>query len=308
MSGMAIHNISPVKREFVQPTLENFQKKILDPIGVDSDTWILIGSTGKKDESGDLDIGFDIGKAAQSVGLSEDELVSKMLDFAELNGWQFNNRIKMAGKMVHFGVPIIGETDGKIAQLDIMTTKSLEWTAFKYFAPGQGESHYKGAARGNLMQAMIKELTIKGEALHENDQIPYINEEGIEYPGTTFSYISFNDDGIWKIYKTFIGKKGLLKNAKKLTDMSKFIGSTPSDFIIPIFGENSGYTKDSFNTFESIWKMIFDDSIVKDDKMRDKIVLSFARITINNLQELPDVVDLYCEDRGISYEDAKDGE
>jgi hypothetical protein len=209
----------------------------------------------------------------------------------------------MAGKMIHLGVPIIGESNNKIAQLDIMTTKNLSWTSFKYFSPSSSESNYKGAARGNLMQAMIKELSIKGQKIYPDDKIPFLADNGIEYPGTTFSYISFNDDGIWKVYKSIIGKNGYLKNPKKLNDMSEYLGNTPSLFLDIVFGKNTKYTLANFSSFEKIWSILMNDNnIIKSKKIRDIIILSFARITVANLQEMPDVVIDYCNKNGLSYE------
>jgi hypothetical protein len=54
--GNAIANAERIPRNFIQPTFNQIKKQIIYPIfGKDNDIFLL-GSTGKKETSGDMDI------------------------------------------------------------------------------------------------------------------------------------------------------------------------------------------------------------------------------------------------------------
>ena len=56
--GNAIANVERIPRNFIQPTFQQIKEQIISPIfGRDNDIFLL-GSTGKKETSGDMDIRY----------------------------------------------------------------------------------------------------------------------------------------------------------------------------------------------------------------------------------------------------------
>lgn len=141
--GQAVGEVSRVSKENVEPTIEAFDKEILQKLGITNFT--KIGSTGKKSSSGDLDI---------AVELPED------LDYKEVH-----SQIKQMGYEISKASPTTisvkfpiysqdGETD-EWAQVDMMFGKT-DWLEFGYYAPAEGESKYTGAHRNFLLAAIIR--------------------------------------------------------------------------------------------------------------------------------------------------------
>ena len=65
MSGLAIKNISPIELDNVFYTARFFQKNILEPLDISLDSISFLGSTGKKDISGDMDIAIEYPTASK---------------------------------------------------------------------------------------------------------------------------------------------------------------------------------------------------------------------------------------------------
>ena len=53
--------------EKLNTTLNNVQRNIFDPLNITKDMWTIVGSVGKKSESGDLDICIDIPKVLEAT-------------------------------------------------------------------------------------------------------------------------------------------------------------------------------------------------------------------------------------------------
>ena len=110
-----------------------------------------LGSVGKKESSGDLDIAVD-----QNV-INKDDLVAKLSAWAKRAGEDPKNWVKKSGISVHFKTPINGDPKNGFVQTDFMFGDDIEHMKFGLFAAGD-VSKFSGADRNLLMSSIAKSL------------------------------------------------------------------------------------------------------------------------------------------------------
>jgi len=108
----------------------------------------MLGSTGQKPTSGDLDLAVD------PQTMSKDALVDKLTKWAESNGFIANEWIRKSGISVHFKAPINGREDNGYIQTDFMFVAKPDFSKFLMRADPQSE--YKGVTRNVLMNSIAK--------------------------------------------------------------------------------------------------------------------------------------------------------
>jgi hypothetical protein len=112
-----------------------------------------LGSTGKKPDSGDLDLAVD------SNEITKAELKGRLDAWATKNKQDPRDWCRLTGEAVHFKTPIQGNPKSGYAQTDFMFMPNLEWGTFWLgSAPG---SAYKGVFRNVLMSSIAKSLGLK---------------------------------------------------------------------------------------------------------------------------------------------------
>lgn len=111
-----------------------------------------LGSTGKKADSGDLDLAVDT-----SV-ISKAALASKLTQFVQSQGQDPREFVKSAGE-VHFRTPIAGDANNGFVQTDFMFFPDVNWGTF-YYAGGT-DSAYKGMLRNVLLSSLAKYQGLK---------------------------------------------------------------------------------------------------------------------------------------------------
>lgn len=145
-----------IEKSDIAPTIAWLEKITKLPL-VDN----TLGSVGKKESSGDLDIAVD------ENAISKDELYSRLVDWVKsqgvpqdqiINSKSFKNGwVDKSGVSVHFKVPIKGNDKFGFVQTDFMFTDDLEWMKFSMFSPGN-KSQFSGADRNLLMSSIAKSL------------------------------------------------------------------------------------------------------------------------------------------------------
>ncbi len=110
-----------------------------------------LGSVGKKESSGDLDIAVD-----QNV-IAKDDLVKKLSDWVTAQNGNPKEWIKKSGISVHFKTPIKGNVANGFVQTDFMFGDDLEHMKFGLFAAGD-TSRFSGADRNLLMSSLAKSI------------------------------------------------------------------------------------------------------------------------------------------------------
>lgn len=115
-----------------------------------------LGSTGKKPDSGDLDLAVDANEITKA------ELKGILDAWAIKNKQDPKEWCRLSGEAVHFKTPIQGDPKRGYVQTDFMFMPNLEWGTF-WLGGGAG-SAYKGVFRNVLMSSIAKALGLKASA------------------------------------------------------------------------------------------------------------------------------------------------
>ncbi len=130
-----------ISRENVVPTVQ-WLEQLTGLNLVDN----MLGSTGRKETSGDLDLGIDETK------ISKDVLVQQLLK----RGIKAED-IRKSGDSVHLKTPILGDAGNGFVQTDFMFGDP----EFQKFALNTGESDFKGVHRALLLASIAKAQGMK---------------------------------------------------------------------------------------------------------------------------------------------------
>jgi len=130
-----------ISRENVMPTVQWLEQ--LTGLNLADN---MLGSTGRKETSGDLDLGIDETK------ITKDVLIQQLLK----RGIKAED-IKKSGDSVHVKTPILGDASNGFVQTDFMFGDP----EFQKFALNTGESNYKGVHRAILLASIAKAQGMK---------------------------------------------------------------------------------------------------------------------------------------------------
>jgi hypothetical protein len=157
-----------VKKADVDSTLEHFSQAVLRPLGIQE--YVKLGSTGKKAESGDLDIAVGIGDADKTKFKKEFiEDVQRILS---------PDRAKVQGQLGAVMYPIVDKSTGKLTdnnvQIDIMFTSMPSHTEWMMSGTGEG---VKGVYRNLMFAHIAKQRSLAQQAEGNNVKLT------ISFPG-----------------------------------------------------------------------------------------------------------------------------
>jgi hypothetical protein len=277
-SGNAISDSRPFEQEEIPGTIEWIEKNVFPTLGINGvgDDAAILGSAGKKVSgatSGDIDMALSADKIAGELGASLDDVIFKFNDALEHLG--LSTAMNVGLKQISIGAPIDGDFKNGTGQVDFMLSRDLKWSEFMYHSPDftKDESKYKGAYRNILLMAMI------GKSFYE---ITKGTEKGeiAEYE----AYVIRLNKGVFKVRKSFEGKKGLLKNAKLLKEFDKEITNAPEDIVKLLFDGN--YSPKDIMTYENLKALLESPSFKFPDKVSE-IIEDFKNKLITNKLPLP---------------------
>ena len=212
-----------ISRENVVPTVQ-WLEQLTGLNLVDN----MLGSTGRKETSGDLDLGVDETK------ISKDVLIQQLLK----RGVKAED-IKKSGDSVHVKTPILGDAKNGFVQTDFMFGDP----EFQKFALNTGESDYKGVHRAILLASIAKAQGMKwsyknGLVDRETNEIITKNPQEIAEKlinGTTADLSSV--ESIVKKIKALPNYEELVKDARDAFERDKL--TLPEDTVLP--GTGSWY-------------------------------------------------------------------
>jgi len=107
----------------------------------------MLGTTGKKSSSGDLDLAVD------ESTMSKDALVAKLRNAISQLGLPPTS-VKKSGVSVHFRAPIRGTGEAGYVQTDFMFTDDLAW--MRYMMSADPSSEFSGVHRAQLLASVAK--------------------------------------------------------------------------------------------------------------------------------------------------------
>jgi hypothetical protein len=206
-----------ISRENVVPTVQ-WLEQLTGLNLVDN----MLGSTGRKETSGDLDLGIDETK------ITKDVLIQQLLK----RGIKAED-IKKSGDSVHVKTPILGDAKNGYVQTDFMFGDP----EFQKFALNTGESDYKGVHRAILLASIAKAQGMKwsyknGLVDRETNEIITKNPAEIAQKlinGTTADLSSV--ESIVKKIKALPNYEELVKDAREAFERDKL--TLPEDTTLP---------------------------------------------------------------------------
>lgn len=140
------HFTTRIAREAIPETIQWLEQLVGIPLADN-----VLGSVGKRDTSGDLDIAID-----ENI-ISKDLLVNILSNYAESIGKDPKKYVKKSGISVHFVTPIRGDPQQGYVQTDFMVGSNLDQMKFGLWSDGD-KSKYSGAERNLLMSSIAKSL------------------------------------------------------------------------------------------------------------------------------------------------------
>jgi hypothetical protein len=182
----------------------------------------MLGSTGRKETSGDLDLGIDETK------ITKDILIQQLLK----RGIKAEN-IKKSGDSVHLKTPILGDKSNGYVQTDFMFGDPN----FQKFALNTGESNYKGVHRAILLASIAKAQGMKWSyknGLVDRETNEIISKDPAEIAekliGGTVADLSSVESIVKKI-KSRTDYETLVKDAKEAFERDKL--TLPEERVLP---------------------------------------------------------------------------
>lgn len=159
MGGNAFSNtnVRRIKREEIYPTLGEIVNRLDFPnLDLDYVCSNLLGSAGKQDDSGDLDIALN-SRPALFVGETELPVFS-LKDLSErclevLPEELVDTKTIKSGQ-IQTAWPIAGDPSS-LVQVDFVSG-NVEWLKFTHYSPGKDKSEWKGAAISTMLAVLTK--------------------------------------------------------------------------------------------------------------------------------------------------------
>ena len=227
---------------------------------------VPLGSVGKKNDdqfNGDIDIAIKLDNKKE---LSE--LIDKVFPNLEKNP-------NTTPSIVSISYPYNKEGKSGNAQVDFMIVKDIDFAKFFYHSPDfkKNESRFKGATRAKMLSIIVSCIPVE-DAKDEYFEDGKTVKKHWKY--------TFNTEGVFRQLLDYTGKKGPLKNPKKVKEFEKLIVNDPDNCIKFIFGDN-GKIGDC-NSAESLWKAVHDKNKFKFQDVVQKIEDRW----FNEIEELKD--------------------
>lgn len=296
--GNAVSNVQKIAQNNVQPTLDKFYQVLLGiyPDLKWDDTIFKLGSTGKKDFSGDLDIGIDFNAIKQNENNEVLDQVKRL--FLYLYKANISEEIKIndiTNDMIHLSYPQYNEEGQQIkknVQIDILLTPNKEFCLFYMYSPSQTQTAYKGAHRNELFRAIIKATTykpLKSIKKDGQDTVVQWQQQDLTSKGLYWQKKTLVDqNGTWLKYKDT--DQDLIQSYAKVLE-EKLITGDPKEVINLLVGD---YQFEQINSFEKLLTVIQDDQNFKYTQIKDRI-LSYAAQSIrqNTRLAFPDELNSY---------------
>lgn len=278
----------------IDPTINQIIKQYINPVFgkcILGKQIFLLGSTGKKESSGDLDLGFDL--TFNKNDISIESAIGQLYDYIKSISQSEVKINEFTHDMIHFGFPQYdkhGNLVGKTVQVDILFTVTPEFCKFYMYSPSEKESSFKGAHRNDLLRAIAKAISFQPTKIDDN--------------GNLLTWIQFDlcSNGMFNCVKTIVDENdNHLKWGNTDEDLEigyaadlskKLISADPNEVIKYLIGNK--YKISDIDTFEKLLNIIEHDNDFKFSFIKDKILAEAASLMYeNNRIQFPEVMEKY---------------
>lgn len=274
--GNAVEEARPITQAEVDATYQFVIREVYPILGLTEDFAKPIGSFKKKSPdqtSGDIDIAVLAERIAGQNALAMDEVLV-FIDSA-LRGAGYTPSTNKGLQQCSIGVPVEGKKGNGIAQIDLMLTDNLDFSTFMYHSPDftKSESKYKGLYRNILLMMIISNSKRETTKLTDKGEVE-------EYK----AYVLRLNQGVVSVAKTFMGARGITKQAKLLSDQDRFITNTPEIIAELAFGPDVPVSE--LMTFEDTWRHVTDPNFLHKDKL-ESILTDFKNRILQTKVPIP---------------------
>lgn len=243
MGGKAVKGVDRIYKNEMLPTLQVLQEHLYQALGLtlQNKDYVICGSFLGKESCGDIDIAFDWTKVKYPHNATKEEITKRLHDlYVTLPDYFYNK-----GFDIHsIPFPIFdenGRTD-RFVQVDIMGVDNLEMAAWGMFSDPNSE--FKSALRNSLLNNLANQLCENNEVTSDGQVL-------------TFTRLGFDHQrGLYRIRKTYKGKKEGFICKKSKTISKELICSVPSKITRMLFHEN--IEPEKLNDWKFIWDKISD--------------------------------------------------
>lgn len=135
----------------VPPTIKYLEFNGVTGLKFPKERWL--GSTGRKESSGDLDLLVDASE------ISKEELFNRLVNWCKRNKENPADFVRKSGISVHFRCPISGSSHLGFVQVDFMFSDNPAWMTWSMSA--DQPSQYKDADRQILLASIAKSLGLR---------------------------------------------------------------------------------------------------------------------------------------------------
>ena len=250
------------------PLIVDKVDEILSGLGlVRGEDWEMVGSAGKKkedDTSGDIDVCIKRNRMKEVLG-SANDLKSIQNDLSKyLEGLGYD-KTYISFEQISVGLPINDVDD--VVQVDLILTRSLEWSMFTQSSPDyrKDESKYKAHVRNVLMMCIIKycfKRTTKRVTMDDDTVVD----------GEVEAYVLRLTDGLYKTRKNWIGKTGgILAKDVVMHEYDELITDTPQGLIDLLFNDG---TVEDYLSFETLFDAFMSNRF-KFPENRERILIGY---------------------------------
>lgn len=194
----------------------------------------VLGSVGKKkagDTNGDIDIAINVTE------------VDKLINIINVCFPNCEVIPSFGIGVVSIGYQYTYKGKDMIGQVDFMCQEDLDWAEFFYSSPDytKDESFYKASLRNHLMGLVVSEIPTQEAPTMVDGQYETRYKHTLSMLGLSKQFLDYR------------GKKGLLKNPKKIKEMERFITKNKYELVEFMFNSRD---LSIVNSLESLWNAI----------------------------------------------------
>lgn len=277
--GNAFNYVKPIKLQHIKNTIQHFIDNIITPtlhISKYSKDLFTLGSTGKKPQSGDIDLALNI----NFIKLSLDDIIKKLYSYTKLNTNIEVILNSFQKEMIQFAYPIIGEKNSYV-QIDLLLTKYPTFTKWYMYSPSPKESKYKAAHKNDMIRAIIKTLTYKSLKTINYKDVTW-QQEDITPFGLYFQIQTLVDNNNNFLTYKDTNQPLLPMYAKPIS--SKEISHSPIFVINKYIGN---YLPQQINSFETMYKIITSNNFKFKEDSEDILYNAAKAFKLNDKLEFP---------------------
>lgn len=261
-------------QSFVNQAKKQFSKELKDLFRIDEDSFAFIGSAGKKSKN---ELSFNINLGLSISDITEKNNIDDKQKLSEFIKEQLK-RIKCDCEILENNKLIVNYPfKDKILEVHIKLTNNLEFVSFSRFSPVNDglESKYTGKYREILFKAISENI--------KKDIVEYFDDKNTvkEYQ----QYLYEEEDGLFVIHKSFVGKNGLLKKSISLPESKRLITDNVNEFTKILFGKK--INKDDLLTLEGCLNALQSKSFAYPKKY-NVIIESFIKKLKSRNLEVPE--------------------